>query len=61
MKRVARSGLALAAVFPAAMVPIVLPVLKTVPVSDSVRGGVVGLLLGASLLLIALAMKLRPA
>lgn len=61
MKRVARPGLALAAVFPAAMVPIALPVLQSAPVSDFVRGGVVGLLLGASLLLIALAVKLRPA
>jgi len=57
MKRVARPGLALAAVFPAAMVPIV----QSAPVSDFVQGGVVGLLLGASLLLIALAVKLRPA
>ncbi|MEG8021256.1 hypothetical protein [Sphingomonas aerolata] len=57
MKRVARPGLALAAVFPAAMVPIV----QIAPVSDFVQGGVVGLLLGASLLLIALAVKLRPA
>jgi len=57
MKRVARPGLALAAVFPAAMVPIA----QSAPVPDFVQGGVVGLLLGASLLLIALAAKLRPA
>lgn len=57
MKTVARPGMALAAVFLAAMVPIT----KTAPVSDFVKGGVVGLLLGASLLLIALAVKPRPA
>ena len=57
MKTVARPGMALAAVFLAAMVPIV----QSAQVSDFVKGGVVGLLLGASLLLIALAVKPRPA
>lgn len=57
MKTVARPGMALAAVFLAAMVPIA----QSAPASDFVKGGVVGLLLGASLLLIALAVKPRPA
>ena len=57
MKTVARPGMALAAVFLAAMVPIA----QSALVSDFVKGGVVGLLLVASLLLIALAVKPRPA
>jgi len=57
MKTVERPGMALAAVFLAAMVPIA----QSAPVSDFVKGGVVGLLLVASLLLIALAVKPRPA
>lgn len=60
MKKAARPGLAIAAIFPAAMVPIALPALQTAAVSDVVRGVVVGVLLGASLLLITLALKLRP-
>lgn len=61
MKKAARPGFAIAAIFPAAMVPILLPALQTAGVSDIVRGVVVGMLLGASLLLITLALKLRPA
>ncbi|MGU3389193.1 hypothetical protein [Sphingomonas sp. M1A8_2b] len=60
MKKTARPGLAIAAIFPAAMVPIALPTLQMAAVSDVVRGVVVGVLLGASLLLITLALKLRP-
>lgn len=60
MKKAGRPGLALAAVFPAAMVPIALPALRTAAVPDVVSGGIVGVLLGASLLLIALAIKMRP-
>jgi hypothetical protein len=61
MKKAARPGLAIAAVFPAAMVLIALPALQAAAVSDIVRGVVVGMLLGASLLLIILSLKLRPA
>ena len=61
MKKATGPGLAIAVIFPAAMVPIALPALQTTAVSDVVRGGVVGVLLGASLLLITLAIKLRPA
>ncbi len=61
MKKATGPGLAIAAIFLAAMVPIALPALQTAAVSDVVRGGVVGVLLGASLLLITLAIKLRPA
>ena len=60
MKKAARPGLAIAAIFPAAMVPIALPALQMAAVSDVFRGVVVGVLLGASLLLINLALKLRP-
>ena len=61
MKKAARPGLAIAAIFPAAMVPIALPALQTIAVSDVLRGVIVGVLLGASLLLITLALKPRPA
>jgi len=61
MKKAMGPGLAIAAIFPAAMVPIALPALQTAAVSDVLRGGVVGVLLGASLLLITLAIKLCPA
>lgn len=61
MKKAARPGLAIAAIFPALMVPIALPALQHGAVPDTVRGIIVGVLLGASLLLIGLAVKLRPA
>lgn len=61
MKKMGRSGFAIAAIFPAAMVPLALPALRTLAVSDFVRGVVVGVLLGASLLLITLSLKPRPA
>lgn len=61
MKKVGRPGLAIAAVFSAALVPIALPVLQVAAVPDFIKGGTVGVLLGASLLLIVLAIKWRPA
>ena len=60
MKKAGKPGLAIAAIFPAASVPIALPALQTAAVPDFVRGGIVGVLLGASLLLITLAIKWRP-
>lgn len=57
----ARPMLAVAAIFPAALVPIALPAMRTAQMSDFMIGLTVGLPLGASLLLIALALKPRPA
>lgn len=60
MRKTARPGFAIAAIFPAAMVPILLPALQTTVTSDAVRGIMVGVLLGMSVLMIALALKTRP-
>lgn len=61
MKKAPRPGLALAAVFPAVMVPIVLPVLQAAGASDLTSGLAVGVLIGSSILLIILALKPRHA
>lgn len=61
MKKAPRPGLALAAVFAATLVPITLPALQRVGASDFARGCIVGILLGAAMLLLALALKPRPA
>ena len=61
MMKMGRPGFAIAAIFPAALVPMLLPALQMLAVSNVVRGAVIGGLLGASLLLITLALKLRPA
>lgn len=59
MKKAARPGFAIAAIFPAAIIPITLPAMQVGAISDVVRGVVVGVLLGTSLLLLILALKLR--
>ena len=59
MKKAARPRLAIAAIFPAAIIPITLPAMQVGAISDVVRGVVVGVLLGTSLLLLILARKLR--
>ena len=56
----ARPWVAIAAIFPAAMVPIALPALQTAVLSDVVRGGVASVLLSTSQLLLALAFKPTP-
>ncbi|MGN6279275.1 MAG: hypothetical protein ACTHM8_11205 [Sphingomonas sp.] len=61
MKNTTRPGLAIAAIFPAAMVPIALAVMQSEGASDFVRGSIVGILLGAALLLLGLALRPRRA
>ena len=61
MKKAPRPGFALAAVFPAVMVPIVLPALRNAGASDLAGGLTVGVLLGLSILLIVLALRPRHA
>lgn len=57
MKKVVRPQLALAAIFPAVMVPALLPALRGMGASDLTTGVIVGALLGTALLLIALSLK----
>jgi hypothetical protein len=61
MKKPTRSGFAIAAVFAAAMVPVALPALQRAGASDFAKGLFVGLFLGASILLIILALRWRQA
>ncbi len=61
MRKAPGSALALAAVFPAAMVPVLLPVLHQSGAADAVQGSIIGVLLGMALLLIALSVKSRAA
>lgn len=59
MRKTFRPSLALAAVFPAVMVPILLPVLQTAGISDLPKGLAAGVLIGLSIVLITLAGKPR--
>lgn len=52
-----KGGLALTAILPAVLVPTTLPALREAGASDLAIGLVVGMLLGASLLLLALAVR----
>ena len=61
MKKTFRPSFALAAVFPAVMVPILLPVLQTAGLSDLPKGLAAGVLIGVSIVLITLAGKPRHA
>jgi len=54
-----RSRLALAAIIPAALVPILLPALQRSSASDAVTGGIAGVLLGLSILLLIAAVRRR--
>lgn len=57
MEKTPKPGLALAAIAPAVMVPILLPTLTRMGVPDDAKGIIIGVLLGISLLLIALAAR----
>lgn len=61
MKKTTRPGLAISAVFPAAMVPIALPALQRAGAPDFAQGLFIGLFLGASILLVVLALRQRQA
>ncbi len=52
-----RPALALVAVFPAALVPILMPVLRGFQTSDTFVGALIGALLGLSLLILILAIR----
>ena len=55
MKKAARPGFAVAAIFPAALVPIILPALQNTGASDTIRGLIAGVSLGIPMLLLLLA------
>lgn len=61
MNKSASSGYAIAATFAAAAVPISLPALRSHGAPDFAQGLVIGLGIGAALLLLALALKRRTA
>ena len=61
MKRATASAYAVAAVFTAALTPVGLLALRALGAPDFVQGLIVGLGIGATLLLCALALRLRTA
>lgn len=56
-QQTSRPALALVAVFPAALVPILMPVLRGFQTSDILVGALIGALLGLSLLILILAIR----